>query len=89
MFLFSTKSTQALRFSQVIQWLSGNLSPDAKLLGCEADHSPSSRAEVKNVWRHTPFPPCVCVARFVKFVAAAVITNGTRLNTCCQNTFII
>jgi hypothetical protein len=89
MFLFSTKSKQTLGFSQVMQWISGDLSPDVKLLGCEAHHSPSSRAEVKNEWRYTPFPPCVCVVRFVKFAAAAVITYGTRLNTFCQGSFII
>jgi len=28
-----------------------------KLPGCEADHSPQSKAEVKNAWVYTSVPP--------------------------------
>ena len=42
-------STLALQTIQPpIQWVSGALSPVVKQLGCEVDHSPQSRAEVKN-----------------------------------------
>jgi hypothetical protein len=87
-FLFPTNSTQALGFYKIMQWLSRDLPPDVKLLGFEADHSPSSRAEAKKAWRCTPFPPCVCVAKFVKFLTVAVIIYVTLLNMCCQGSFI-
>jgi hypothetical protein len=44
-FLFPTASRPALRPTQ---WVSGEISPGAKRLGREADHSPPSSAEVKN-----------------------------------------
>jgi hypothetical protein len=45
--LYSTASRRALGPAQPpIQWVSGALSPAVKRLGCEADHSPRSRAEV-------------------------------------------
>jgi hypothetical protein len=34
----------------------GGLSPGVKLPEREADHSPPSSAEVKNVWSYTPHP---------------------------------
>jgi hypothetical protein len=38
-------------FGVIIQWVSGTLSLGVKRLEREADHSPPSSAEVKNVWR--------------------------------------
>jgi len=35
------------------QWVLGILSPRVNLPGCEIDRSPSSRADVKNVWNYT------------------------------------
>jgi hypothetical protein len=47
-FLFTTVSRIALEPTQPpIQWLPGALSLRVKRPGCEADHSPPSRAEVK------------------------------------------
>jgi hypothetical protein len=40
-----------------IQWVPGVLFPGIKWPGREADHSPSSSAEVKNVWSYTTTPP--------------------------------
>jgi hypothetical protein len=37
----------------------GGLSAGIKLPGPEADHSPSSSAQVKNVWSYTSIPPYV------------------------------
>jgi len=34
-----------------IQWVSEDLTPGVKRLGCEADHSPFPSAEMKNAWR--------------------------------------
>jgi hypothetical protein len=39
-----------------IQWVQAVLSPGVKQLGHEADHSPPSSAEVKNVWGYTSTP---------------------------------
>jgi hypothetical protein len=48
-FLFTTASRTALGPTQSpIQWVPGDLSLGIKRPGREADHSPSSRAEVKN-----------------------------------------
>jgi hypothetical protein len=48
-FLYSTASRPALGPTQPsIQWVQEALSPRDKRLGHEADHSPSSSAEVKN-----------------------------------------
>jgi hypothetical protein len=41
----------------------GDISLEVKLLGLEADHSPPSSAEVKNVWSYTSTPPYVFMAR--------------------------
>jgi hypothetical protein len=47
-FLFSTMSRLSLGPTQSpIQWVLEALSPGIKQLGCEADHSPPSSAEVK------------------------------------------
>jgi hypothetical protein len=42
-----------------VQWVLEALSPGVKWLGHKADHSPSSSAEVKNVWSYTSTPPFV------------------------------
>jgi hypothetical protein len=53
-FLFTTLSRTALGPAQPpIQWISGVLSLGAKRPRREADHSPPSSAEVKNVWSYT------------------------------------
>jgi hypothetical protein len=50
--LFITVSRLALEPAQTpIQWVQW-----VKWLGCEADHSPPSSAEVKNVWSYTFIP---------------------------------
>jgi hypothetical protein len=36
-----------------IQWVSGAFSPGVKRPGREADHSPLTSAEMKNVWIYT------------------------------------
>jgi hypothetical protein len=38
------------------QWELGALSPGVKQSGHEADHSPPSSAEVKNVWSYISIP---------------------------------
>jgi hypothetical protein len=40
-----------------IQWVAKVLSLEVKWLGHEADNSPPSSAEVKNVWNYTSAPP--------------------------------
>jgi hypothetical protein len=57
MFFFTTASRPALRPTEPpIQWVSGSLSLGVKWPGCEADYSPPSSAEVKNVWGCTSAP---------------------------------
>jgi hypothetical protein len=57
-FLFTIMSRLALGPTQPpIQCIPGALSLGVKWLGCEADHSPPSSAEVKNAWGCTPIPP--------------------------------
>jgi len=59
-FLFVTASILALGpFQPPIQWVPGALSPRFKRPGREADHSPPSRAKVKNAWSYTFKPPYV------------------------------
>jgi hypothetical protein len=53
--------------------LSGGISSEVILLGCEANDSPSTRAEVKNVWSYTTLKPFLCMAKFVEFVATTLI----------------
>jgi hypothetical protein len=45
-----------------IQWVLGALSLGVKRPGREADHSPPSSAEVKNVWSYTSIPEYVFMA---------------------------
>jgi hypothetical protein len=60
-FLFTTMSRTALGPTQPpIQWVPGALSLVVKQLGCEADHSPPSSAEVKEcmeLYLHSPTMP--------------------------------
>jgi hypothetical protein len=60
-FLFTTASRTALGPTQPpIQWVPGALSLEVKRPGREADHSPLSRAEVKecvDLYLHTPATP--------------------------------
>jgi hypothetical protein len=56
-FLFTTMSRPVLGTTQPpIQWVPGSLSLRVKWLGHEADHSPLSSAEVKNMWRYISIP---------------------------------
>jgi len=48
------------------QWIPGALSPGVKRPGREADHSPSSSAEMKNAWRYTSTPQYVFMAERTK-----------------------
>jgi hypothetical protein len=57
-FLFATVSRTALGTTQPpIQLVPRTLPLEVKLPGREADHSPPSSAEFKNVWRYTSTPP--------------------------------
>jgi len=47
-----------------IHWVPGALSQGVKQLGHEADHSPPSSAEVKNMWSYTSVPP-ICLLGMV------------------------
>jgi hypothetical protein len=59
-FLFTTASRPALGPTQhTIQWVPGAFSLGVKRPGCEADHSLSSNAEVKNAWSYTSTPQYV------------------------------
>jgi hypothetical protein len=56
-FLFSIASRPALGPTQPpIQWVPRALFPGVKRSVCEADHSPPSRAEVKNDGTISPLP---------------------------------
>jgi len=57
-FLFTTASRLVLTPTQPpIEKVTGVLSLGVKRPGCEADHSPPFRAEVKNAWNYTSTPP--------------------------------
>jgi hypothetical protein len=61
--LFTTASRPALRPTQPpIRWVPAIRSPSIKRPRREADHSPSSSAEVKNEWSYTSIPPYVSMA---------------------------
>jgi len=54
-FVLATASELSLESIQPhIQW---ELSPWVKRPGCEANYSPPSGAEIKNVWNYTSTPP--------------------------------
>jgi hypothetical protein len=56
--LFSTMSRQALGSTQPhIQCKRGTFSLKIKWLGCEANHSPPSTADIKNAWIYSSTPP--------------------------------
>jgi hypothetical protein len=56
-FLFITAFRTALRPTQpLIQGVAGAISLEVKRSGRETDHSPPSKAEVKNVWSYTSTP---------------------------------
>jgi hypothetical protein len=56
--LFSKAPRSPLRFTQhPIQWVLLILSTEAQRPGRRADHSPLSRAMVRNEWSYTPTPP--------------------------------
>jgi len=56
-YLFTTVSGPVLWSTQTpIQWVPGALSLGVKWHGREADHSPPSSFEVKNVWSYTSTP---------------------------------
>jgi hypothetical protein len=62
-FLLSTLSRPVLGSTQPpIQWVPGALSPGIKQPGLEADHSPPTIAEIKNMWICTSTPPYVFMA---------------------------
>jgi hypothetical protein len=62
-FLFTTASRTALEPTQPpIQWVSDALSLEVKRPGREADHTPSSSAEVKNVCSYISTPQYVFMA---------------------------
>jgi hypothetical protein len=62
-FLYSTDSRLVLGPTQLpIQWVPAALSPGVKRPGCEANHLPSSRAEVKNGGVISPPLPYVFMA---------------------------
>jgi len=48
-----------------------------KWLGCEADHSPSSRAEIKNAWGYTFTPQYV-------FVVLCLVKRGICNHVQCS-----
>jgi hypothetical protein len=57
LFLFATACRLALRPTEPhIQWVLRVLTMEVKQAGHEADHSPPSSAEVKNVWNYTSIP---------------------------------
>jgi hypothetical protein len=62
-FHFSMPSRRALGPTRPpVQWVPGALSPEVKQLGCDADHSPPTSAEVKKMWINTSTPPYAFVA---------------------------
>jgi hypothetical protein len=64
-FLFSMLSRLALRPTEhPIQWVPGALSPGIKQPGREADHSPSTIAQVK-MWIYTSAPPYTSMAQYL------------------------
>jgi hypothetical protein len=62
-FLLSTASRPVLGPIQPIQWVPGAHSPGLKRPGLEADYSPPTSAEVKNMWIYTSTPPYAFMAQ--------------------------
>jgi hypothetical protein len=48
-----------------IQWAPGDLSPELKRPGREADHSPPTSVQVKKTWTYTSTPPYVSMAWYL------------------------
>jgi hypothetical protein len=62
-FLFATSSVPAVGLTKLpIQWVPGALSPELKRPGREANYSPPTSAEVKNVWIYTSAHPYAFMA---------------------------
>jgi hypothetical protein len=79
--LFTTVSGTVLGPTQPpIQWVPGALSLRLKRPGREADHSPPSSAEVKNVWSYTSTPQYV-------FIAWCLVKHRDNFTFTCVNTF--
>jgi len=57
LFLFTTASKTALGPKTPIQRVPRALTPAVKRHGCEANHSPPSRADIKNAWSYIYTPP--------------------------------
>jgi hypothetical protein len=55
-FLFSTSRPVLGPTQPHFQWVKGALSPEVKRPGHEIDHSPPSRASIKNVGDKPPLP---------------------------------
>jgi hypothetical protein len=81
-FLFSSPSTPALGPNPTSHKLgAGGSSAGIKRPGREADHSPSSSAEMKNTWSYTSIPPYVFIVwRLIKQRDAAS-WRSTTLST--------
>jgi hypothetical protein len=64
-FLFATASRTSLGPTYPIQWVPGAPSLEVKRPEHEADHSPPSITEVKNVWSYTSTSPYVFMAWYL------------------------
>jgi len=72
-FVFASASRPALGDNPISSAIyTGSLSPGVKRPGCEADHSPQSSAEVKNVCNYTSTHPYV-------FIPWYLIKHRTRV----------
>jgi hypothetical protein len=70
------------------QWVPGALSPGVKRLGCGADNSPSSRAEVKNAWSYAftslSTGTILPLLRFEVFTAVNIQVENLWVTTSCN-----
>jgi hypothetical protein len=57
--IFSPRRPDGFWGSHSLQWLPGETFSGVKWPRCEAHHSPSTSAEVKNMWIYTSAPPYV------------------------------
>jgi hypothetical protein len=77
--LLTTASRLALGPTQPpIQRVPGALSLGVKRPGSEADHSPPSSAEVKNVWSYTSTPPGCFHGVVLSYNKRTEATNNTK-----------
>jgi hypothetical protein len=75
-FLFTTASRPALVSTQSpIQWVPEGSFSGVKRPGCEAEHSPPSRADVKNAWSCTSIPntPPWCGAQLKESIGTKIV----------------